>query len=167
MNVTSEFHPRSFIVASPVLSTVTACDTRSQSHHFTWPWLEQPGLNHKNLPEKILMSPGDVQKHCAQKQIYHMCNAYALIKTRQLIKEETRTQENTQENQLSQNNRHISNFLESKTSSGPSFIRATACTPTQPRDANATNKMSPRTGTEYRNMGSIKHGTNSGTHTAV
>lgn len=27
--------------------------------------------------------------------------------------------------------------------------------------------MSPRTGTEYRNTGSIKHGTNSGTHTAV
>lgn len=27
--------------------------------------------------------------------------------------------------------------------------------------------MPPETGTEYRNMGSIKHGTNSGTHTAM
>lgn len=98
MNVNSEFSPSSFTVAPPALSKVTACVTRSQSHHFTWPWLEQPGLNHGNFPEKILMSPGDVPRDCTQKQIYHMCNAHALIKARQLMKERNRdAREHTRE----------------------------------------------------------------------
>lgn len=71
MNVNSKFNPSFFIVASLVLSKVKACDIRSQSHHFTWPWLEHPGLNHENCPKKILMSSSDVQRHCTQKETYH------------------------------------------------------------------------------------------------